>query len=350
MARTMRLDEPWDLGSLRVPNRVLLAPLAGIGNWFVRLQAKRYGAGMAVSEMVSSHAIYHRNERTCRELLRIDPREREPSPPAPGGPVSIQLFGEDPPTMAAAAAHVASLGADAIDINMGCPVPKVKKTGAGAALLDDPDRAVAVARAAVQGAAQGGPGRELPVTVKLRSGVRTGERSGFSLAHRLVEEAGVAGIGFHPRSAAVHHKGVPDYGLAAELVASLPAPVILTGGLDDAASVRDALEQTGAAAVMLARGALGNPWLFSELLQGRDSPPSREEVLAELDWTIDRAVEHLGEDRAGRYLRKFYPWYVARLSLGRHEARELQEALQTAPTLAAARRLLELDGQVAASV
>ena len=96
-----RLRESWQLGSLEVPNRVLLAPLAGIGNWFVRLQAKRYGAGMAVSEMVSSHAIYHRNEKTCSEMLRIDPRERS------GGPVAIQLFGEDPAVMRAAAAVVA---------------------------------------------------------------------------------------------------------------------------------------------------------------------------------------------------------------------------------------------------
>ena len=159
------------LGSLRVPNRVLLAPLAGIGNWFVRLQAKRYGAGMAVSEMVSSQAIHHGNEKTFRELLRIDPRERG------GGPVSIQLFGEDPALMRSAAAHVARAGADAIDINMGCPVAKVQKTGAGAALLDDPDRAVAVARATVEGASELG----LPVTVKLRSGVRRGEESGVEL-------------------------------------------------------------------------------------------------------------------------------------------------------------------------
>src|SRR5271165_6078125 len=118
------LTQSWTLGSLRVPNRVMLAPLAGIGNWFVRLQAKRYGAGMTVSEMVSCHAIYHGNEKTCSEMLRIDPRERA------GGPVSIQLFGEDPAMMRSAAAVVAERGADLIDINMGCPVPKVRKTGA----------------------------------------------------------------------------------------------------------------------------------------------------------------------------------------------------------------------------
>ena len=336
MPDVARLTDPWMLGTLRVPNRVLLAPLAGIGNWFVRLQAKRYGAGMAISEMVSTHAIHYGNEKTCTEMLRIDPREREPGPPAPGGPVSIQLFGEDPTMMREAAEHVASLGADAIDINMGCPVPKVCKTGAGAALLSNPDRAVAVARAAVDG----GGGR-LPVTVKLRSGRRVGETSGFDLAHRLVAEAGVAAIAFHPRSAAVHHKGVPDYDLAARLVESLPAPVILTGGLSDAASVRQAFDRTGASAVMLARGSLGNPWLFRRLLSDFEREPTRSEVLDELAWTIDRAVEHLGEPRATRYLRKFYPWYVARLELDPAASKRLGESLQTADTLDAVGELLQ---------
>ncbi len=335
MPHPTRLTDPWMLGSLRVPNRVLLAPLAGIGNWFVRLQAKRFGAGMAVSEMVSSHAIHYGNEKTCVEMLRIDPRERV------SGPVSIQLFGEDPEMMRSAAARVARVGADAIDINMGCPVPKVRKTGAGAALLENPDRAVAVARAAAEGAA-GATRGGLPVTVKLRSGLRPGETSGFELAHRLVDEAGVAAIAFHPRSAAVHHKGVPDYPLAARLVESLAAPVILTGGLNDAESVRAAFEQTGATAVMLARGSLGNPWLFAELLGAREQAPGPEEVLRELNWTIECAVEHLGEPRATRYLRKFYPWYVDRLSLDSAAAKRLRESLQSAERLEQVRDLLEL--------
>ena len=337
------LSEPWALGSLSVPNRVLLAPLAGIGNWFVRLQAKRYGAGMAVSEMVSSHAIHHRNARTCGEMLRIDERERA------GGPVAIQLFGEDPDTMRSAAAFVAARGADAIDINMGCPVPKVRKTGAGAELLSDPDRAVALARAAVEGAGEGSEGEAaIPVTVKLRSGLRPGESSGYDVAHRLVEEAGVSAIGFHPRSAAVHHKGHPDYELAAKLAETLPAPVILTGGLDDADAVREAFGATGASAVMLARGALGNPWLFEQLLDVREGEPTPQEVRAELAWTIDRAVEHLGEPRACRYLRKFYPWYLPRLGLTSQQTRALQEALQTAESVEEARELLALERASAA--
>src|SRR3954468_3723487 len=243
------LTDPWLLGGLSIPNRVLLAPLAGIGNWFVRLQAQRHGAGLAVSEMVSSFAVHYRNEKTCTELLRIHPDE---------GLVSMQLFGQDPDVMRSAAATVAEAGADIIDLNMGCPVPKVCKTGAGAALLKDHDTAVAVAKAAREGSG-------LPVTVKLRSGRRTGETDGFELAHRLVAEAGVAAIGFHPRSAQVHHKGSPDLDLARELVASLPTPVILSGGMNDPATIQHAFEHTGCEAVMLARGALGNPWLFARL-------------------------------------------------------------------------------------
>jgi len=298
------LTDPLRIGGVQVSNRVLLAPLAGIGNWFVRLQARRHGAGMAYSEMVSSFALHHRNERTLREMLRIHPDEH---------PTAMQLFGPDPEAMKSAAATVAEAGADLIDLNMGCPVRKVVKTGAGAALLDEPDRAVAVARAAQEGSG-------LPVTVKLRSGLRPGDRSGYELALRLAAEAGVAAIGFHPRSAAVHHKGTPDYELARELVAELherelDCPVVISGGLADAGRVREAYERSGADAVMLARGGLGYPWIFGELTGQRLGAPSEVEVVEELRWVLDRAAEHWGEARAARNLRKFYPWYLERLDV-----------------------------------
>jgi tRNA-dihydrouridine synthase B len=322
---TAALSQPWELGGVPIANRVVLAPLAGIGNWFVRLQAKRYGAGLAVSEMVSSHAVHYGNERTITELLRIHPDERV------GGPVSIQLFGHDPEVMASAAERVAAAGADLIDINMGCPVPKVCKTGAGAALLAEPDRAVAVARAAARGSG-------LPVTVKLRSGLRPGDHSGIELMDRLAESGAVAGICLHPRHASQRHSGLPDYELAREVIERLPVPVILSGGLRTPELAREAHARTGAAAVALARGSLGNPWLFSQLLGLSDREPTREEILDELDWVLERAVEHLGEERASRYLRKFYPWYVDRLGGGK----ELQNAMQRAPDIATARSLLRL--------
>src|SRR5919197_2609219 len=136
------LTDPWTLGGRRLANRLVLAPLAGIGNWFVRLQARRFGAGLVTSEMVSSFGLAYGNERTVKEFLRIHPDEH---------PVSIQLFGQDAEVMREAAAAVREAGADLIDLNMGCPVRKVCKTGAGAALLEDHDRAVAIARAAGEG-------------------------------------------------------------------------------------------------------------------------------------------------------------------------------------------------------
>ncbi len=305
------LTDPFEIGGVRISNRVLLAPLAGIGNWFVRLQAKRHGAGLAISEMVSSFALHYRNERTLRELMRIHPDEH---------PVSVQLFGHDAEVMRSGAAIAAEAGADLIDINMGCPVPKVRRTGAGAQLLRDPELALALARAAGEGAAG------LPVTVKLRSGIEAGDRSGFELAIRLAEEAGVAAIAFHPRVATKGHKGTPDYELTGELVERVEVPVIVSGGLSSAEAARTAFRESGADAVMIARGSLGNPWLFGELTGRRRQPPAPGEVVAELLWVIDRAEEHLGTERAERYLRKFYPWYMERLQAPPEVAEELQRS------------------------
>jgi tRNA-dihydrouridine synthase B len=314
------LTSPFRIGDVEIANRVLLAPLAGIGNWFVRLQARRHGAGLAVSEMVSSFALHYRNERTLQELLRLHPDEH---------PVSVQLFGQDPDVMRSAAVIVADAGADLIDINMGCPVRKVCRTGAGAAMLSDHDLAVRIASAAREG---GG----IPVTVKLRSGLKPGGREGVELAMRLAEEAGVSAIAFHPRSAATQHKGRPDYALARELGDELDVPMIISGGLDSAEDAMRAYEASGADAVMIARGSLGNPWIFEQLTGRRGVDPSRDEVIAELLWVMERAEEHLGLDRAARYLRKFYPWYLERLDADKKTAADFQQS----ESLAEARRLL----------
>jgi tRNA-dihydrouridine synthase B len=314
------LTDPWTLGGRTIENRLVLAPLAGIGNWFVRLQARRFGAGLVVSEMVSSFGLAHGNERTLREFLRIHPDEH---------PVSLQLFGHDAAVMREAAAIVAEAGADLIDLNMGCPVRKVCKTGAGAALLDDPSKAVAIAKAARDGSG-------LPVTVKLRPGNRPGDLAGVDLARRLQDDAGVAAIAFHPRHASQQHAGKPDYALARELARSLSVPVVLSGGLADEDKTINAFQESEAMAVMLARGSLGNPWRFARLLGRYRGEPSREEVAKELEWVIAQAEDHLGTERAGRYLRKFYPWYADTLGLTKRE----REPLVTAPTTAHARAAL----------
>lgn len=325
-----RLHENWNLGGVEVENRVVLAPLAGIGNWFVRLQAKRYGAGLTVSEMVSSHGLAYGDERTHREFLRLHPDE---------GPTSIQLFGADPAIMREAAAIAADSGAKLIDLNMGCPVKKVCRTGAGSAMLKDPDTAVEVAKAAAEGSG-------LPVTVKMRPGITPGQHNGVELARRLVDEAGVAGIAFHPRHASQQHKGLPDYELARQVVEDLPVPVIISGGLMNEQKAKHVMEITGAEAIMLARGALGNPWLFERVLDQRDADPSVAEVVDEWLWIVDRAGEHYEDGRAARYLRKFHPWYLERLkeiepeTFTRARINEINQQLQQVATLDETRDVL----------
>lgn len=325
-----RLLETWELGGVEVKNRVLLAPLAGIGNWFVRLQAKRYGAGLTVSEMVSSHGLAYGDRRTREEFLRLHPDE---------GPTSVQLFGADPAIMREAAAIVADSGADLIDLNMGCPVKKVCRTGAGSALLGEPDTAVAVAAAAREGSG-------LPVTVKLRPGVKPGERTGVELARRLADDAGVCGVAFHPRHASQQHKGLPDYELAREVVEDLPVPVLISGGLMSEEKSRRVMDITGAEAILLARGSLGNPWLFERVLGEREGFPTVDEVLAEWTWVVDRAGEHYEDGRAARYLRKFHPWYLDRLKeidgdwFTRARLNEINMALQDSDSLDSTRSVI----------
>jgi tRNA-dihydrouridine synthase B len=313
------LTTPFRIGDVEISNRVLLAPLAGIGNWFVRLQARRHGAGLAVSEMVSSFALHHGNRRTLEQLLVVHPGEH---------PVSIQLFGHDPDVMRSGARIAAEAGADIVDINMGCPVRKVCKTGAGAALIDDPGLAVELARAAIEGSGR-------PVTVKVRSGLQPGDRSGLDVAVRLAE-AGVSAIAFHPRPASVQHSGRPDYELVRELTELVDVPVIVSGGLRSAQRARAAYEESGADAVMIARGSFGNPWVFEELTGTRSAPPSRDEVARELLWIVDRAEEHFGAKRAAPYLRKFYPWYLDTLG----EPKRAREPFHRTDDLDEARRLV----------
>jgi nifR3 family TIM-barrel protein len=272
--------------------------------------------------MVSSFGLHHRNQRTLAELLRIHPAEH---------PVSIQLFGHDPMVMGSAAEIAAGAGADLIDINMGCPVRKVCRTGSGAALLRSPELAVQLVEAAIDGSGR-------PVTVKLRSGFDAGDSSGLDLAVELAE-AGAAAIALHPRSAVAHHQGKPDHRLVAQLVERLAGSdtrVIATGGLASADAARLAYAESGADAVMIARGALGNPWIFEQLTGTRSVPPTRDEVVEELLWTMERIEDHLGPERGARYARKFYPWYLERLGIRGPAA----DAFQRTDSLEQARRLL----------
>ncbi len=295
---------PFRIGAVDVPNRVVLAPMAGLTSSAYRRHLKAHGAGLVTTEMVSAYGLLHHNVRTA-EYLEFAEEER---------PLAVQLFGDTPEAMAGAAALVLSRASvpDVIDINMGCPVRKVVRTGAGSALLADPDRAVALTAAVVKEATQAG----VPVTVKLRSGIRAADvaadcgRTVIELARRL-EAAGAAAVGMHPRTADQFYHGKADHAVTAALVAALSVPVIASGDIHSFSSAAAVVERTGVTAVMLARGAAGDPWSVDALLGGGDQVrPPLDEVVADLRRLLARAAEERGPVRAARWARKLLGWYL----------------------------------------
>jgi nifR3 family TIM-barrel protein len=287
------LTETWFLGDVEIPGRLVLAPMAGVSVQAFRRQGRRYGAGLVCSEMVSVAGIQHRNERTLG-YLRVASDEH---------PLAIQIFGSDPLAMAEATRMVAAAGADIVDINFGCPVRKVTKTGAGASMLDEPDHACRI----VQAVADATP---LPVSVKMRRGVENGSRTCLELGPRLVE-AGARSLTLHPRSAKQMYTGTADHSLTAELVSRVDVPVIASGDVASRARAQTVLATTGAAAVMIGRAAQGNPWALREIM-GDEREPTREEVVAELVLFMRETVRELGEQRSFGFLKKFYGWYLGR--------------------------------------
>jgi nifR3 family TIM-barrel protein len=269
--------------------------------------------------MVSCAGIEHGNERTLG-YLRVARDEH---------PLAIQLFGSDPATLANAAKMVEAVGADIVDLNFGCPVKKVTKTGAGATLLEDPDRACRIIEAVAEAV-------ELPVTVKLRRGLENGSRACLELGPRLAE-AGAMSLTLHPRSAQQMYTGEADHSLTEELVALVDVPVVASGDVTSHARARAVLESTGAAAVMVGRGAQGNPWALREIIDGDASEATREEIVAELVLFVREAVREMGERRASGFLKKFYGWY---LGGGRFPRPFKQELVQLDSTEEVERRLL----------
>jgi tRNA-dihydrouridine synthase B len=288
----MNLAETWQIGDVEIPSRVVLAPMAGVSVQAFRRQGRRYGAGLVCSEMVSCAGIEHRNERTLG-YLRVGRDEH---------PLAIQIFGSDPGPMAEAARMVEAAGADIVDMNFGCPVRKVTKTGAGAHLLEHPDLACRITEAVANAVA-------VPVTVKMRRGVEAGSRSALELGPKLVA-AGAAALTLHPRSATQMYTGYADHTLTAELVELVDVPVIASGDVTSRIKAQAVLDATGASAVMVGRGAQGNPWALREIVSGDAAQPAREEVAAELIVFIRETVRELGERRASSFLKKFYGWYL----------------------------------------
>jgi tRNA-dihydrouridine synthase B len=306
----VNLTSAWRIGPVEIPSRVVLAPMAGVSVQAFRRQGRRFGAGLVCSEMVSCAGLEHRNERTLG-YLRIASDEH---------PLAVQIFGSNPATMAEAAHMVEAAGADLVDINFGCPVKKVTKTGAGATLLEEPERATAIVREVADAVS-------VPVTVKMRRGLENGSRTCLDLGPRLVD-AGAASLTLHPRSAKQMYTGEADHALTAELVERVGVPVIASGDITSRAKAQEVLATTGAEAVMVGRAAQGNPWAIAEIVRDsrtRNVAPSREEVVAELVLFIRETVRELGERRASSFLKKFYGWYLGRGRFPRQFKQELTQ-------------------------
>ena len=305
------LDAHWSIGSIGIPGRLVLAPMAGVSVQAFRRQGRRYGAGLVCSEMVSCAGLSHGNERTLG-YLRIGRDEH---------PLAVQIFGSEPAVMAEAARMVEDAGADLVDINFGCPVRKVTKTGAGATLLEEPERACRIVESVANAVS-------VPVSVKMRRGLDNGSRAALEVGPRLVE-AGAASLTLHPRSARQMYTGTADHELTAELVELVDVPVVASGDIDSRASAEDVLEGTGCAAVMVGRAAQGNPWTLGEIAGRLDGEPTHEQIVAELLLFMHDTVEELGEGRAAGFLKKFYGWYLGR---GRFP-KPFKQELVTLPTL-----------------
>lgn len=281
------------IGPYSLPNPYILAPMAGVSEKPFRVIAFRLGAALCPTELVSSQGLMRANQRTLK-YLRFDPEVERP--------YSLQIFGGDPEAMAQAAVVGKEYGAQIIDINMGCPVKKVTRNGAGSGLLCDLPRAAEIVRAIR--AATG-----LPVTCKIRSGWDARTRNYLQMAEAL-QEAGCAALAIHPRTREQGYSGQADWGCIADLKRHFPElPIIGNGDVKTPEDARRMRETTGCDFVMIGRGALGNPWLFRQLLGG-PAPTPEERCLGVLEHFrahVEFVVEPLG---AVRSFRRHMAWYA----------------------------------------
>ena len=286
-----------NIGKIELSAPLALAPMAGITDLPFRLICRRLGCGMTVSEMVSAKGLLYKNVKTT-EMLRIDDGER---------PTAIQLFGSVPAELAEAARMVEASGADMIDFNMGCPVPKIVNNGEGSALMKNPQLAHDILAAMIKAV-------KIPVTVKFRAGCDDNNRNAVEIA-RAVEAAGVSAVAVHGRTRQQFYEGKADWSIIADVKQAVKVPVFGNGDIFTVADGLRMLEQTGCDGLMIGRGADGNPWLFTALaaaLRGEPlpQPPSLKERLAQASEHLAMLIDYKNEVVAVKEMRRHISAYL----------------------------------------
>lgn len=284
------------IGSLQLQNIVVSAPLAGISNLPYRLLMKKAGCALVCSEMISANGLVYQSEKTFR-LLHSVPEER---------PISIQLFGSDPLMMAEAAGIVQAIGADVLDINFGCSVKKIVKSGSGVALMKAPQTAEAILKAVRKRIS-------IPLTIKIRSGWDSSGNQAIQIA-QIAEDAGVDAITVHPRTASQGFKGHSDWSIISKVKQKIKIPVIGNGDIIEPSDAIRMLSETGCDAVMVGRAAIGNPWIISAILATINSTPYEPVNIHQIRQTmidyLKDSVRYLGEKHACFMMRSRLGWFV----------------------------------------
>ena len=287
------------IGSIKLKNWLIMAPMAGITNLPFRLIVKTFGASLVTTEMISAMGLAQGNKKTL-EYLNSHPDEK---------PLSVQIFGSLPEAMATATKIVIDYGADIVDINMGCPVKKVVKTGSGGFLLRDLEKAKKIVSAVRRACS-------VPLTVKIRAGWSNDQPVAFDIA-RMLEDCGVDAITIHPRSVTQGFSGHSDWKIIAKVKKHVKIPVIGNGDVFEPSMALEMKTQTGCDGVMIGRGARGNPWIFRQILELEKGltphQPGLDERRALIMNHFNLLAKALGEDRAARIMRGLLFWYTKSL-------------------------------------
>ena len=306
------LQMKWKIGNVQIDNPFVLAPMAGVTDLPFRILCKEQGAGLICMEMISAKAISFHNKNTIA-LMEIDPCEH---------PVSMQLFGSEPDLMAEVAKSIEERPFDILDINMGCPVPKVVRNGEGSALMKNPKLVYEIVSAMVKAI-------DKPVTVKIRKGFDDSCINAVEIA-KIIEEAGAAAVAVHGRTREQYYSGQADWDIIRQVKEAVSIPVIGNGDVTSPQKAEELVKQTGCDGIMIARGAQGNPWIFSEMITYEETGvlperPSLEEIRDMMLRHARLQLKYKGEFIGIREMRKHFAWYTAGI---KHAAALRNEANQ----------------------